>query len=443
METTEYKKSKNEIVSLVAYLLGVSNKHLEDNFDTQYIEKAFAENDNAHIIRLLNTIRTNLFLNYWSVGDGMRYEIKNLDKMSLFADDIKKLERYGVKLIKVNTMPISYLITINKLIEQYIDGVEKAFPKWIEWKYIKQLFFIPNGNKEATQKVELNKFYSYKKLYPYQKYMYWTPKNSGLILISDSKFLKVLYSQHNDYFTHMDLVQEPSEAVKQDIIEFLKEAQNIVIVVDCENSDMIKFAAMLKYIEKFPESSKIREVLLVDDENTPPVWQYLHRTTNFTVKRIVVERIKKEKSLVDIQIATEVSRLRYSKSIDSFVLVSSDSDFGGIISTIPAKFYVAMELKKTGSAIKDNYDENNISYCYLDDFNVQNINDFKISIIKSVTNGKLYSLTKINIADIVDEMLRFLQLVPENIKNKNELINEVVKNVCIDSKDGEYFLQLE
>ena len=101
METTEYKKSKNEIVSLVAYLLGVSDKHLEDNFDTQYIEKAFAENDNAHIIRLLNTIRTNLFLNYWSVGDGMRYEIKNLDKMSLFADDIKKLERYGVKLIKV------------------------------------------------------------------------------------------------------------------------------------------------------------------------------------------------------------------------------------------------------------------------------------------------------------------------------------------------------
>ena len=45
--------------------------------------------------------------------------------------------------------------------------------------------------------------------------------------------------------------------------------------------------------------------------------------------------------------------------------------------------------------------------------------------------------------NIVDEMLRFLQLVPEDIKNKNELIDEVVKNVCIDSKDGEYFLQLE
>lgn len=443
METTEYKKSKNEIVSLIAYLLGVSDRHLEDNFDKQYIDTTFAGNDNAHIVRLLNTIRTNMFLNYWSVSDGMKYEIKNLDKMTLFSEDIKALEAYGVKLIKVNTMPISYLITINKLIEKYIDGVEKAFPRWVEWKYIKQLFLIPNGNKEISQKNELNKFYNYKKLYPYQRYMYWNPKNSGLILISDSKFLKVLYNQNNDYFSHMDLVQEPSEAVRQDIIDFLKEARKIVIVVDCENSDMIKCAAMLKYIEKFPESSKIGEILLVDDENTPPVWQYLHRTTHFLVRRDVVERIKKEKSLVDIHITSEVSRYHYSEKIDSFILVSSDSDFGGLIATIPAKFYVAMELKKSGSAIKENYDDNNISYCYLDDFNIQNVNDFKVSMIKSITNGKLYNLTKINMANIVEEMLKLLQLLPEKIKNKDELIDEIIENVCIENKDGEYFLQLE
>ena len=148
-------------------------------------------------------------------------------------------------------------------------------------------------------------------------------------------------------------------------------------MVDCENSDPYKLCATLKNLD-YEVMQKITAIILFDDVHTATAWRILENYTRIPVEHIMIERIKQNKSLVDIKLTARACQEHYQKQVDSFVIVSSDSDYWGLISSLPdARFLVMIEREKCGPDMKAALAESGIFYCYLDDFYSGNSEDIK------------------------------------------------------------------
>ena len=93
MERTNTK----DIVSKVAYLIGVKKTVLYNQFETErpgYL-KELDENQNARTIRSLCKLRMTLLHRFKKIDDMLRFELKNLKTIEFFDKDDIKLE--GVK----------------------------------------------------------------------------------------------------------------------------------------------------------------------------------------------------------------------------------------------------------------------------------------------------------------------------------------------------------
>ena len=81
--------------------------------------------------------------------------------------------------------------------------------------------------------------------------------------------------------------------------------------------------------------NKVSKIILIDDVNTSTAWGVLEEHVSIPVEHKVIPRIKEDKSLVDITLTAQLCKEFYANNTDSFVLVSSDSDYWGLISSIP------------------------------------------------------------------------------------------------------------
>ena len=78
-------------------------------------------------------------------------------------------------------------------------------------------------------------------------------------------------------------------------------------------------------------------------------WKILEYSVKIPVEHIMTERVKQNKSLVDIQLTARACQEHYQNQVDSFVIVSSDSDYWGLISSLSdARFLVMIEREKCG-----------------------------------------------------------------------------------------------
>ena len=72
----------------------------------------------------------------------------------------------------------------------------------------------------------------------------------------------------------------------------------------------------------------------------------------------------------------------YRDGITSFIIVSSDSDFWGLIESLPkAHFLVMYEYEKCGTAIKSALTQHGIYYCAIDDFCSAATEDMKRAVL--------------------------------------------------------------
>ena len=95
--------------------------------------------------------------------------------------------------------------------------------------------------------------------------------------------------------------------------------------------------------------------------------------TSIPVEHILIERIKQNKSLVDIKLTARACKEHYQNEVDSFVIVSSDSDYWGLISSMPdAGFLVMIEREKRGPGMKAALAE---MYRWIDNSVRLNVND--------------------------------------------------------------------
>ena len=82
----------------------------------------------------------------------------------------------------------------------------------------------------------------------------------------------------------------------------------------------------------------------------------------------------------------------FKENVDSFILLSSDSDYWTLIDSLKseANIMVMVEHGKCSPDYKNKMDEHKVFYCYLDDFYSSGASgEIKTSIILKTLNGKL------------------------------------------------------
>ena len=204
---------------------------------SELIEKLQADKD-ATTIRYLCKLRTVLMQKFKKTDDLMRFQLKNLHNIEWYdTDNIKQLEKWGFTIIQANCRSEKYMQEFTRLINENIDKCSQLFYDWLNWEYVRDLFFVPKYNKNGVMKAEFNKYMANIEHYPFQMYIHWQPAEVGSIIYSDRKFLKIIYGQHNDSFTdytkyrdaddetrnNIDETEEPKKEYK--IIEILAEIE--------------------------------------------------------------------------------------------------------------------------------------------------------------------------------------------------------------------------
>ena len=243
---------------------------------------------------------------------------------------------------------------------------------------------------------------------------------------------------NEDYFTDLSKVSDAGNLTKASIYKFLDKGERVVVVVDCENSDPYKLYATLNNLNQEALLNKICKIILYDDIHTTSAWKILERFTQIPIEHVLIERIKENKSLVDIRLTTGTCREYYQNNVDSFILVSSDSDYWGLISAMPeVRFFVMVESEKCSPTIKNALINAGISYCYIDDFCTGNSNDIKVAAVLREVRQKLDQAFHLNVRDILDEACRATR-ADMTTAEKNQFYDKYIKTMHVDiSPNGE------
>ena len=321
-------------------------------------------------------------------------------------DALRQLELDGVQFYKKSSTKLAHhIIEINRLISDRINNCKSLFPVWLNWDYIREIFIMRDGLTEAGTKAAANTYFTNLECYPYSIFINWNPQPYGNILYNDKKFVTLLYQWHNDYFGDYSKVSDAGSFVKSNIYDFIDDAKRVVMAVDCENSDPYRLCATLKGLDA-DITVKIQKIMLFDDVHTVDAWRILESHTQIPVEHIMTERVKQTKSLVDIELTAMTCREHYRNLVDSFIIVSSDSDYWGLISSLPeAKFLVMVEREKCGPDMKAALANSGIFYCYIDDFYTGDGEDLKKNALFNEIYRALDEALNLNVKDMLDDAL--------------------------------------
>jgi len=447
-QTHEFRNNTYALISTVAYLIGVPWRFFDNETEPPdpAVYTRLQQNKNARIIRHLCVVRTAIEQNFKRINDKMRFENRSLLSMPecIPTESLQQLSEDGVEFIKkTSTKLYQHIIELNRLIADRINNCKPLFPLWINWDYIKPLFIMPNGLTEEGTRDAAAMYYANKDLYPYRMYINWKPVNEGNILYNDAKFASLLYQWNNDYFSEHNKVSDAGSYIKNSIYDFLAEGRRIVVLVDCENSDPYQLSAVFKNLDR-NYLDKVERVILFDDIHTASAWRILERTTQLTVEHNMIDRLKQDKSLVDIRLTARACQEFYQNKVDSFILVSSDSDFWGLISSMPeASFLVMVEREKCGPDIKKALVSSGIFYCYIDDFYSGNAMELQQNALFDEMYRYLEQTVQLNVNDMLDNALRATRLQMTQ-SERSRFFDKHIRNMKLNiNDDGEVSFELK
>lgn len=405
-----YSHSTYEIVSKVAYLIGVPKRIFENPHEPPKMD-VFSElelNKNARIVRNLCIARTAIERNFKSINLQLKRNFRSIFSIPEIPQDcLSQLELDGGSFIKKSNVKLSdHVIEINRILSDRINNCKSIFPIWLNWSYVRELFIMPDGLREKGTQTASAQYYANRDSYPYQVYLNMPFTGNGNILYSDKKFVTLLYEWHNDQFTDLSKVSNVGDGVIDNIYDFIQDSQKIVVVVDCENSDPYKLSAAFRQLSD-EYTNKISTIILFDDIHTSSAWDILSEYTNVPVEHMLIERIKENKSLVDIRLTARTCQEFYENNVDSFIIVSSDSDYWGLISSLPkARFLAMIEYEKCGPDMKNALFNSGIYFCYLDDFYSGDTDNLKMGAMLRTMRRYLDEALHLNVNEMFEEILR-------------------------------------
>ena len=395
-----------EVVTTIAYMIGVRMSALTASY--------------GECAELIDKLKADRFK---KTDDLIRFELKNLHNIEWYDhDNIKQLEKWGFTIIQANSRSEKYMQEFTRLINENIDKCSRLFYDWLNWEYIRDLFFVPKYNKNGVMKQEFTKYMANIEHYPFQMYIHWQPADVGSIVYSDRKFLKIIYGQHNDSFTDYTKYRDADDETRNNIYNFIDSAEKTAIAVDCENSNPYKLYSVLKGLNP-EELAKIEKI---------------------TLYHIEIDRVTDRKSLVDVRMTASVVTDFYRDGITSFIIVSSDSDFWGLIESLPkAKFLVMYEYEKCGTAIKNALAQHGIYYCAIDDFCTAGTEDMKRAVLFAELEKHLPSLVGENPLDLTHKIYEATR-VTATMKEMENFCNRYVKTLRLKvNSEGKFEIEIQ
>lgn len=196
-----------------------------------------------------------------------------------------------------------------------------------------------------------------------------------------------------------------ADRTKSNIYTFIENSEKCLFIVDCENSDPYNLCAAIRNLDA-EKLSKIEKIILFDDVHAASAWEMLASYINIPVEYIMIERLKDNKSLADVKVVARTCKEFYTNQVDSFVLVSSDSDYWGLIEEMPkANFLVMVEHDKCSFALKEALLKNDIFYCYIDDFYAGGGEEIKMDAIRKEFAHLIKDALELNIYEMMNEVL--------------------------------------
>lgn len=443
LEASKYKNPRFDIVSRIAYLLGVSEEYFlgeESNFD-ETIYTGLEECKDARIVRNLCIIRTALLRNNGRIRNLFQYDMKNIDTIPEYIDPecIKKLKKDEVDIWRANWTPAKYVVLVSAEIKKHINGCKNSFPLWLNWDYVKDMFCLPELKERQVSKL-VESYGEKRNRFPYTMYVVGALSvEVGNILYNDEKFVSYLYMRNGDMFDDLSKVTDASDEIKKNIKDYIRDNQEITIVVDCENANPYKLYSVLDGLEPATREH-IKKIVLYNDVHTTVTWRLLQRLIP-GVEHKMIPRVKADKSLVDISLAVGTTREYFEQGTKAFILVSSDSDFWGLIKGLPeCSFLLLVEQENTSSAIKSAMIRNGIPYAEIDDFCSSNLEKvYALALNQEVQNalGK-YGFCMDDILAKAVENIR-INLSPNEVEQYKQ---KYLKNLHTVQKNGYISLEI-
>ena len=122
-------------------------------------------------------------------------------------------------------------------------------------------------------------------------------------------------------------------------------------------------------------------------------------------------------------------REHYQNDVDSFIIVSSDSDYWGLITSLSeARFLVMIERDKCSPDMKNALIDSGIFYCYIDDFYTGNAEEIRhIALLKEMSDYLERSVT-LNMKTMLDEAVKATRLEMTSLE-RNQFYDKYIQSM--------------
>ena len=439
----DMRTSTHIIVSKTAYLIGVSKDYFFDaNEDNRLLElEVFEEMDKkkeARIVRNLTILRNTILQKWKTLNDKIRTDntaFPYLTDEFIPTKSIQELGNYGINLSYNKKLLAESLIEINNFIKDRINNCKKLIPDWINWEYYRDIFIMPNGSTQDGCRVSSEVYYYNKNSYPFQCYINWTNWSSNTVILhSDYLFLKLLYEQNHEEFVDGARVSIITDNTREKFYKFLEESKNVDIVVDCENANPFHLYAVLYDLEdRLLEN--VKKIILYNDVNTTVAWEFIGEQLSIPVESILTERVLDRKSLVDIALSVGTCREHFKNEIDSFILVSSDSDYWALISAMTeANFLVLMERSRCSTQMRGILADEDIFYCFMEDFPLEISDELREKTVYKELRKVIDEKFDVNLYDLLDDVIKKTRADFPGDSEKN-LRARIERNIRLEIED--------
>ena len=401
------------IVTTMAFLAGVSEENLIRIYanENNGLLTKLRSDSSANLIRNLSIMRTKAIRKYASFSPNI-----------FTAEERKMLGKHYISFLESSDM-VGWIIALNHAIYANIEACRVLFPADIGWQAVYDLFVMKGcvrkvKNAGAVVQREIKKYKEKHNLYPFQVYIHWKPHDCGNMFHDDRKFCEIIKSEYKPEKQNQKTHTDPDSVLKP----FVNQTSKSVIAVDCENTDAYKLMSILEGLEE-GIADKIDKVMLFTDSKVPVEWQAFSEKCRLKTQIHPSGRVLEHKSTVDFALITELCREHFERKANSFIIVSSDSDFLSVVSSLKTAYFLMMtENEKCSDRTIQTLNEMDIPHISLDDFDIGNLSEYKMAVMLGCLKEKIDLFNKSGVLSAL---------------NYHELMNSITDQCHVTLNDNE------
>lgn len=334
----DYKGTKS--YSFIAlYLMGLERHVLERDFFEDYTYSGGLTTldniEDARIIRYSARIRQKIYRNYSQYRSASDFEEV---AVKFFDSEVKYLKERGIDLGQAFRSTFSIISVVNKLTEVINQRVPKVL-KLLKFPYpeqVESIFYMFDVTDKSLDKY-IKTMQPQRSKFPY---MLFITRNTRL-----GTYISHFFQNDKTFIIgchHLADVPYDLNALEIPVYDWNLLADEKVVLpvnqsthfyVDCDNVSYFTFIGLLECLKA---SSKVTDKHIFNlyiDETTSPLWKMTSHIEHplFQFNIIEVDRVKYTKSVVDVVIVAHIAQNSMIESALPPIILSSDSDYIGLI----------------------------------------------------------------------------------------------------------------